>query len=307
MRALARLVEYLAVRIVAATLQAIPTSACVGLMRGIAGVIYRLDVRHRRRAIDHLRVAYGDELTEKDAQAIARRVFDHIGRHAAEFTHAPRRAKQGLRIHRPEILLDAVAGGKGVVLVSAHLGYFTVLGPVLQLMKVPATVLLKRQHNERLLEWFKGAIHRWYGVEGVVKSEALEKTPARLREGRVVIFFADQHPVLGGIPATFFGKPVEAATGPALFARRYRAPLVVVTASVSPDGTQDVRFDGPVSTEGTLAEISQRWLDLLESRIREHPEQWLWMHRRWREPAAAVRSSARPRDVRVDQEKRMTV
>jgi len=120
-----------------------------------------------------------------------------------------------------------------------------------------------------------------------VKSEALEKTPSRLRAGRVVLFYADQHPIAGGVPATFFSRPVEAATGPALFARRYRAPLVVVTASVASDGTQDVRFDGPVSTEGSLSEISQRWLDLIESRVREHPEQWLWMHRRWREPAAA--------------------
>ena len=154
-------------------------------------------------------------------------------------------------------------------------------------LRLPSSVLLKRQHNEWTLRWFQESLERWYGLEGIVKSEALEKTPSRLRAGRVVLFYADQHPIAGGVPATFFSRPVEAATGPALFARRYRAPLVVVTASVASDGTQDVRFDGPVSTEGSLSEISQRWLDLIESRVREHPEQWLWMHRRWREPAAA--------------------
>jgi len=294
MTSLLRLIEYFAVRVLAATLEAISPAACARLMRGVARIIFRLDRRHRRRAIDHLRIAYGDELTEKDAEALARRVFDHIGNHVAEFAHAPRRAKKGVRLHRPEILIDAYAGGKGVVLVGAHLGYFTVLGPVLQMLQLPSTVLLKRQHNERLLRWFQDNIQRWYGIEGIVKSEALEETPSRLRDGRVVVFFADQHPIAGGIPATFFSKPVEAATGPALFARRYHAPLVVVTTSVRADGTQDVRFDGPVSTEGTLAEISQRWLDLLEVRIREHPEQWMWMHRRWREPAPALRSASPP-------------
>jgi KDO2-lipid IV(A) lauroyltransferase len=289
-----RLIEYFAVRVLAATLQAISPASCAALMRGVARVVYRFDRRHRRRAIDHLRIAYGDELTEKDAEALARRVFDHIGNHVAEFAHAPLRPKRGVRLHRPDILQDAVAGGKGVVLVGAHLGYFTVLGPVLQTLKVPSTVLLKRQHNERLLRWFQDCIRRWYGIEGIVKSEAMEKTPSRLRDGRVVIFFADQHPIAGGIPATFFSKPVEAATGPALFARRYRAPLVVVTTSVRRDGTQDVHFDGPVSTEGTLAEISQRWLDLLEARIREHPDQWMWMHRRWREPQGSLRPAAHP-------------
>jgi KDO2-lipid IV(A) lauroyltransferase len=286
-----RLIEYLLIRALAATLQAIPSRACTSLMTALARLVFRLDARHRRRAIDHLRLAYGEELTESAAEAMALRVFEHIGRHAVEFAHAPRRAKKGIRLHGPQVLLDAVRGGKGVVLVSAHLGYFTVLAPVLQSLDIRSTVLLKRQHNERLLHWFQGCLLNWYGMDSFVKSEALEKTPGRLREGQVVVFFADQHPVLGGIPAAFFSKPVEAATGPALFARRYRTPLVVVTLSVGADGCQDVHFDGPVSTEGTLAEISQRWLDLLEVRIREHPDQWLWMHRRWRESVPAVRDA----------------
>ncbi len=292
MTSVLRLIEYLGIRALAATLRALPSRACDALVLALARLVFRLDSRHRRRAVEHLRYAYGDELSESDAEAIARRVFEHIGRHAADFAHAPRRGIEGIRLHRPEVLLDAVAGGKGVVLVSAHLGYFTVLAPVLQAMRVRSTVLLKRQHNERLLHWFKGCLYNRHGMDSFVKSEALEKTPGRLRDGQVVVFFADQHPVLGGIPATFFSRPVEAATGPALFARRYRTPLVVVTYSVQPDGTQDVRFDGPISTEGSLAEISQRWLDVLEARIREHPDQWLWMHRRWRTPEAPVRPPA---------------
>lgn len=298
-----RLVEYLAIRALAATLQAMPSRICAALVSGLARLIFRLDARHRRRAIDHLRFAYGEELTEEAAEAMARRVFEHIGRHAAEFTHAHRRGQPGIRLHRPEVLQDAVRAGKGVVLVSAHLGYFTNLAPVLQSLNIRSTVLLKRQHNERLLQWFKGCLLDWYGMDSFVKSEALEKTPGRLREGQVVVFFADQHPVLGGIPATFFGKPVEAATGPALFARRYRTPLVVVTFSIGSDGVQDVHFDGPVSTEGSLAEISQRWLDRLEFRIREHPDQWLWMHRRWRAPAPPVRAAVPERTEFVVTEK----
>jgi KDO2-lipid IV(A) lauroyltransferase len=286
MSSVLRLIEYLGIRALAAVLRAIPLRACDALMVALARVVFRLDGRHRRRAVQHLRIAYGDEFPEADAEALARRVFEHIGRHAAAFVHAPQGGSGGFRLHRPEVLLDAVAAGKGVVLVSAHLGYFTSLAPVLRSLNVRSTVLLKRQHNERLLLWFQDCLRRWHGMDSFVKSEALEKTPGRLREGQAVIFFADQHPVLGGIPASFFSRPVEAATGPALFARRYRAPLVVVTFSVGSDGTQDVHFDGPVSTEGTLAEISQRWLDLLEVRIREHPDQWLWMHRRWRKPAA---------------------
>src|SRR5258708_3699333 len=177
MNSLLRLIEYFALRVLAATLEAISPAACARLMRGVARIIFRLDRRHRRRAIDHLRIAYGDELTEKDAESLARRVFDHIGNHAAEFAHAPRRPKKGIRLHRPDILIDAYRRAKGVVLVGAHLGYFTVLGPVLQRLQLPSTVLLKRHDNERLLRWFQDSIRPWYGIWGTVKSAALKKTP----------------------------------------------------------------------------------------------------------------------------------
>jgi lauroyl/myristoyl acyltransferase len=59
--------------------------------------------------------------------------------------------------------------------------------------------------------------------------------------------------------------------------------MVVLTIAAEPGGGLVARFDGPVDTSGTAEEVSQRWLDLLEARIREAPGQWMWMHRRWRD------------------------
>jgi Kdo2-lipid IVA lauroyltransferase/acyltransferase len=122
----------------------------------------------------------------------------------------------------------------------------------------------------------------------VVKKEARDRVPDLLQEGRVVVLFADQHPRKGGFPATFFGHPVNAAAGPAVYAKRYGTPLIVATSALHSDGTHVVRFDGPVPIEGSHEEISQGWLSILEARIREYPEQWMWMHRRWRELAPVV-------------------
>lgn len=282
MKSMLRLFEYLAVRGVAAVFQILPPEFGAWIMRGIARAAFRLDRRHRRRTIEHLRLAYGDAMDEASATELARRVFEHLGGHAADFARAGRDRRRRIRVLHPERLLDALAARGGVVLVSAHFGFFTILGPVLRQLRVPATVILKRQRNDRLFRWFQACIRDWFGVESIVKSDALLKVPDLLRSGRVVLFFADQHPILGGLPVVFFSRPVEAATGPALFARRYRAALLVVTAAVLPDESHEVRFEEPVSTAGTLAAVSQRWLDLLETRIREHPEQWMWMHRRWR-------------------------
>jgi len=287
-----RFLEYVAFRFLLAAFQALPPETSLRLLRRAARALFHLDARHRQRTLDHLRMAYGEGLSDQEAQALGRRVFDHLGRHVADFIRSPRRPARGLHLVDPEILEGALALGRGVVMVSAHLGFFTVLGPALLRMRVPLAVILKRQHNERLLGWFQASIFRWFGVLGVLKEQARERTPSLLQSGHAVLFFADQHPIAGGIPARFFSRPVEAATGPALFAKRYRAPLVVVTTAVRPDGTHEVRFEGPVPTEGSLREVSQRWLNLLEARIREHPDQWMWMHRRWREPCPSARPVA---------------
>src|SRR6185503_7828266 len=101
-------------------------------------------------------------------------------------------------------------------------------------------------------------------------------------QGSLVGFFADQHPRSGGVPAVFFDQPVLAAAGPAICARRYHAPLVVLTLASRPDGTHTVVVDR-IETTGSVTEVTQRWTSVLEARIREHPGQWMWMHRRWRD------------------------
>ncbi len=276
-----RLLEYLAVRGAFAALQAMPACACRAFARALGGAVHALDARHRTRTVEHLRYAFGDALANGQAEELARRVFDTVARHTADFVHLPRRRDVPIRLENVEILHRAREGGRGVVAVSAHLGSFSLLGRVAKALGVPSAVVLKRQKNPRLLAWVRASVERHFGVEVVLKPDAPRAAPGILRAGKVLVLYADQHPIAGGVPATFFGRPVEAAAGPAVFAKRYRCPLIVVTLHAAPDG-HVVRFDGPVSTEGSLAEISQRWLDLLEARIREHPDQWTWTHRRWR-------------------------
>lgn len=274
-----RLLEVLAGRGLLAALQAIPHAARVRLGEAMAWAAFRLDGRHRQRALDHLSLVYG----ERRAAELAPRVFSHVGRHVAEFARVLRGATADVRVENAGALHDAVRRGRGVVVVSAHLGSFTLLGLLPRRLGVPAAVVLKRQKNERLRDWASGLLRRRFGVEVVLKPDAPARAGPLLREGKALVLFADQHPISGGFPARFFSRPVEAATGPAVLAKRYGAPLLVATVADS-DSAYRVRFDGPVPTDGTLEEVSQRWLDILEARIREHPDQWMWMHRRFRSP-----------------------
>ncbi len=278
-----RFLEFLAARGVLAALQAVPHDAALRLARGFARQVCALDRPHRERAMEHLRLAYGDTMRNGRALEITRGVFETIARHVVNTLHAPRRGDHKFELRNPENIMTPYHKGKGIIFVSAHLGSFTMLCLLPKIMGFRAASIMKRQKNDQLLAWVADYLEKSFGVEIVLKTEARDQVPGLLRKGRVMGFFADQHPRGGGSPATFFSRPIDAAVGPAIYAKRCGSAIVVVTTTDRPDGTHVVNFDGPISTEGKLREINQRWVTVLEKRIREHPDQWMWMHRRWRE------------------------
>ena len=70
-----------------------------------------------------------------------------------------------------------------------------------------------------------------------------------------------------------------ASSGPAVYAKRLGCPLFILTAILKPDGSHVLRFTGPISTDGSHEDVTQRWISELEARIREKPDQWSWMRK----------------------------
>lgn len=288
-----RVLEYFMVRGLLAALQVIPYAVALRIARTVAHIAFRFNDTPRERTLNNLDLAYGNALGKGEAAKIARGVFETICRHVAEVAHVTREAGRGVRVENVEILKVAYAQGRGVIVVSAHFGCWVRMALIPRLAGVRAAVIMKKQRNRALLQWAIRFLKLHFDLDIIQKKDARAQAAAFLQEGRVVAFFADQHPRKGGFPARFFGREIMVAGGPAVYARRFGCPLLVFTAARQADGTHALRFDGPVSLEGTCDQISQRWLDLLEARIREHPEQWMWMHRRWRGAAAqrAVRQA----------------
>lgn len=282
-----RLLEYVVVRAVLTVLRTLSYPASLRLAAMLPGLIFRLNATPRKRALSHLQLAYGDTLCAEEKRRIARGVFSTMSRHVVEVAQMTRQTAKGLRIEHPERLTKAYARGRGVVLVSAHMGCFARMAVLPRLLGVRTAVIMKKQRNDALLRWSIRFLKRNFGLEAIRKQEARPKAVNLLQQGFVVVFFSDQHARKGGFYTHFFGREVKAVAGPSVYAKRLGCPLVVVTSVLDSDGTHVLRFDGPVPTEGSHEEITQRWLDLLEARIRRYPEQWMWMHRRWREREGA--------------------
>jgi KDO2-lipid IV(A) lauroyltransferase len=275
-------VEYVLVRVFLSALAAIPYPGSLRAIRSLSRVLYVGSRILKRRVRENLRIAFRDELAPDKFEGVVKGAFETLGRHAVEFSQMIRRRAQGFSVENPEILREAYRKGKGVVLVSAHLGCFAKLVLVPPLLGLPASVIMKKQRNGLLQKWVVGLMKRYFGVDVLLKKTAADHLGSELLQGRVVGFFADQRPRGGGVPASFFGRRVDVPSGPAVCAKRYGSSIVVITLRSDPKGGHIARLEGPLVSEGSLEEISQRWVDVVERRIRDHPEEWMWMHRRWR-------------------------
>ena len=275
-------IQYVVVRAFLSALAAIPYPGSLRTIRTLSRFLYVGSRILKRRIRNNLRIAFGDELAPGKTEDVVKGAFETLGRHAVEFSQMVRRRDRGFVMENPEILREAYERGKGVVLVSAHLGCFAKLVLVPPLLGLPASVIMKKQRNRLLQQWVVGLMKRHFGVDVLLKKTAADYVGSELLRGRVVGFFADQRPRGGGVPASFFGHRVDVPSGPAVCAKRYGSPVVVITLRSGAKGHHVARLEGPLSSEGSLEDISQRWVDVVERRIRENPGEWMWMHRRWR-------------------------
>lgn len=279
---LLRFAEYAAVRALLGFVRMLSYRASNRLGTLIGAVIWRTCGGLRRHTLRNLELAYGRSMPRAETQRIARGAFDVLGRNITDVANLAARPYKGLVVENVELLREAYGQGRGVVLVSAHMGCFSRLSAVPRFLGMKGASIMKKQKNSALLDWGRAFLKRALHLDVILKTDAPQEVADYLKEGRLVGFFADQRPRSGGFPGRFFNQPIMIAPGPAICARRYKAPMVILTLNSQADGRHRVRVD-KVETGGSLQELSQRWMSVLEERIREHPEQWMWMHRRWKD------------------------
>ncbi|HLY72519.1 MAG TPA: hypothetical protein VKU80_00235 [Planctomycetota bacterium] len=282
-----RLAEYAMVRSLLSFVRMLSYRATIRMGSLIGAVVWRLCGGLRRQTRRNLELAYGRSLHPRESERIARGAFEILGRNITDVANLASRPYRGLIVENAEILRAAYDQGKGVILVSAHMGCFSRLSAVPRFLGMKGAAIMKKQKNRALLDWGRSFMKKALHLDVILKTDAAHEVAEYLREGRLVGFFADQRPRSGGFKGRFFGQPVRIAPGPAICARRYNAPMVVLTLNSLPDGKHVVRVDA-VDTRGSLLALSQRWMSVLEERIREHPEQWMWMHRRWKDTESGL-------------------
>jgi len=290
--------EYLPIRALQLCLRLVPRRLALAIGKAAGLLAYAIDRRHRQVAIDNLAARLPAAKDPVEARRIARRCFAHFGAVAVDCLLLPyRKVKDVNRLVEWEgldHLKSAHLGGKGVFVVSAHLGNWEMVALLQGWVGLPMAMVTRPLDNP-LLERMLARGRRRSGNEIVHKRRAVRGILKALADGWCVALLIDQDFVQSDrVFVEFFGLPASAAPTLGLLALRTGAPIVPVLSELKADGTYRIRYLPAIEArasgdrEAGVLDIMSRCTSLLEEEIRRNPGQWLWMHRRWKtQPKAA--------------------
>jgi KDO2-lipid IV(A) lauroyltransferase len=264
--------------------------AAVGLWVGRRlGDLGWLVLRGRRRvALRNLARAFEGDRPIADRQRLGRRSFEHLGMNIVEacvFAFRPT-ATLLSRVDMVGIehLEKASAEGRGILLLTAHLGNWELLAASHALTAFGLSVVVRPLDDvmlDRVVERFR----RRSGVALIPKRGGLRQILDALRRGRMVGVLLDQNASRGeGVFAPFFGTPASTSRSLALVSLRSGAPVVPVFIRRLPDGRHRVEIESalPFPVDGDVAAYTAAFNRSIEDAIRRAPDQWFWLHERWR-------------------------
>jgi KDO2-lipid IV(A) lauroyltransferase len=268
----------------------------LALSRPIGGTIGRTALallpRSRKRIRTHLEIAFPD-LDERQRKTIERGCGRHFGLMLAEVAwlwHArPHDLENLCVLEGAENFFEALEGGRGVIFTTGHCGTWELLSARLPIAGVPLTTAARRLDDPNL-DRLVTAMRTRFGTEIILRGPAAGKQMVRALAGnRVAALLIDQD--IRGIPGVFvpfFGRPAWTPSGGAMLAIRRGCPVVPGFIHRRADGSHKAEIHPPLpipvggSLEDRVEELTAAATAVIERQIRAHPEQWVWMHRRWR-------------------------
>jgi KDO2-lipid IV(A) lauroyltransferase len=284
--------------------RALPRPVGLAFFSFLGTVCYYLLHTDRRLTVKNLRFVFGNEWCEKKIRAVSRAVFRSQGKNLFDAVHLGA-AKAGVfdNIVSHDSLYkvaQACGRGKGIVAITAHLGCFEMLLHLFARRGLSCFAVGRAFRNQDVDEAVR-KMRSGPDIEYVDRSESSRKIVRLLRQGKVMGVLIDQDTKVEGVFADFLGHPAFTPSSAVRFAMKLGIPMfVAVTARVAGDKHHVYVSEEliPVNTGDTNADLIaniRRINDVIGGYIRKHPEQWVWMHERWKTKPTAGDVDGHPR------------
>ena len=284
---------YIAVRAVFAVMQAFPIDWNLRTARVLARIWAVVLPRHRQRALAHLSDALGHDYPMSRISRLADLCLESVTMFAVEAICLPRLINaftwsRYIRLVNFDDAVRLMLNGAGVILVTGHYGSFEVMGHLLAALGFDITAVMRPLDNV-YLNRFMVASRRTHGLTLLDKKGAMNSAEGLLADGALLAFIGDQDAGRKGIFVDFFGRPASTYKSIALLAMATGSPIVVGYARRRGNvaryevGVPRIiyRHEWEQQTD-PLRWITQEYTSAIESFVREAPEQYLWIHRRWK-------------------------
>jgi KDO2-lipid IV(A) lauroyltransferase len=297
-----QILEYTVFQTLLFIVKCLPVQASVDMAKGLAWMMVHLVPRKLSRysvARENLGVAFGDRISDGEADRIIYGMWLHLFRMVCEMVQLPRRFRLSgcsdiLEFERREDCVRTLCSGRPVLFLGGHFGNWEISVNTFGHFGFPMGVVARHLDNPYLHRWFK-EFRESTGNSLILKHGAGSELSDIMQQGGMASLLCDQDAGRSGVFVNFFGRPASTFKSIALLALQYNALVVVGGAYRLPESAQKncrwVRFSlatqdiiDPADFQGAngINELTQQFTTSLETLIRKAPEQYFWVHRRWK-------------------------
>ncbi len=259
--------------------------------RIIGTLAYLVDAPHRRIVRTNLRLAFPEWSQERIHQT-SRRVFQHLATTFAEIcqlaTYSKSDVVDRVRVVGAERWQQALDRKKGLIIVSAHLGNWEFGMQFAACFMPRATLGVAKKIRFKPLNHWVHRLRTKFGTRIIYKKGALPDMRQALRRGETVCLLVDQSRRKESVDVNFFGYRVPATPAAAFLGIRCKSPIMPIFCVREPSGYLTIHVEPPLELQWTgdlradLQANTQLITDAVEKMIRRYPDQWLWLHKRWK-------------------------
>jgi KDO2-lipid IV(A) lauroyltransferase len=292
---------YLLVRVVVCLLQSLSHRTAGAVADGLAWLLYRIDRRHRLVADDNLRQAFPGRWTDAKRNHLVRGVYRHFCRLLIDIIHTPRRLhpatwRKYLDLNEGRLVVDYMVSDRPLLLVTGHFGNWEMGGYVLGLLGFPTSAIARPLDNPYLDDFLR-RFRENTGQDLINKNGEVHKIMRVLANKGVLATLGDQDAGQRGLYVDFFNRPASTHKAIALLSLEHRVPMLVIGVRkvgepmryriVVEDHILPEEYDG---RPNAVREMTQRFTTALERVVRQAPEQYFWLHRRWKHQPKAKKA-----------------
>ncbi|MFH0792970.1 MAG: lysophospholipid acyltransferase family protein [bacterium] len=271
----------------------LPINTGLRLGATLGRLVFYLARSERTKVEKNLELAYGNQLSKKARRDLARKILENAGRGVAELLSLPwwteKDFRQRIRFVGKENLDEAFSRGKGVLAFSGHFGNWELLGIYLRRIEGYSFGVVARELSNEGLDRLLVSTRQRHGIPVIPRGKTGKALFQHLRKNEGLGMLLDQDTKGESTYVNYFGRPARTQTGPAKLARMTGAPMVPMFIIRNPDLiTHTIHVEPSLpwpeadDTDKVIRELTQAYTSVIERYVRLAPDQWMWMHRRWR-------------------------